>query len=151
MKEISLTQGKSALVDDRDAYLLAWKWYFDNTVGYAKRNFRNQDGKQRKMRMHHMIIGFPLNGFQVDHINGNRLDNRRCNLRIVSHRENSHNSKCHRNGTKSSRFIGVSLDRNKWVAQISINGKRKNLGRYSTEEEAVDVYNNYLREFSLQS
>jgi len=82
---------------------------------------------------------FPL--LIVDHINRNPLDNRRCNLRLVSHRENTLNrSKCVQ--PASSRFIGVSkTSRGKWASRIMLDGKITALGTYASEIEAARAYN----------
>jgi hypothetical protein len=75
----------------------------------------------------------------VDHINGNPLDNRKCNLRIVTVQENGMNKASYKNS--SSKYIGVSRDksRNKWIVSISIDGKNIHLGRFNDEEEAAKM------------
>ena len=74
---------------------------------------------------------------QIDHINGNGLDNRLENLRDVSHRENLRNKQIYKNNTSGT--IGVSFDKSKqsYVAGIMINGKHKNLGVFKNKEEAI--------------
>ena len=88
-------------------------------------------------RLHRYIMN-PPEGMVVDHINHNRLDNRRENLRICSPQENSMNAGKRHN---SSGIMGVSWDKenNKWKAQIRINGRNKNLGRFNTIEEAAEA------------
>jgi len=90
-REISLTQGLVAIVDAGDyVWLSKWKWFAK--VGgcggdaYAARSVRI-NGKVKTVRMHRLIMDAP-DGMEVDHINGNTMDNRRCNLRIVSKSEN---------------------------------------------------------------
>ena len=80
---------------------------------------------------------FPVN--DIDHIYGNKLDNRISNLRDVPHRENLQNTKNHRAG----RLVGCYWNKRakKWQAQISINGKQKCLGYYETE---IDAHNSYM-------
>ena len=75
---------------------------------------------------------------QIDHINGNRSDNRLENLREASNAQNCQNIIARR--TNPSGFLGVSRHENKWRAAISVNGKRKNLGRFDTPEAAFDAY-----------
>lgn len=140
MKEIRLTQGKIALVDDEDfEWLNQWKWYVDK--GYATRNIRLESGKRITIKMHRMILGLNVGDEMFgDHINGNRSDNRRENLRSCSHAENQRNAK--KNSNNSSGFKGVSFDKQhkKWVAQISINGKGSRIGFFSTPEAAHSAY-----------
>lgn len=87
--------------------------------------------------MHAVIAGTPK-GMDTDHINGNGLDNRRCNLRIVTARQNQQNQ----NIQKSSKYPGVhwQKDARKWRAQIRVNGKQQYLGYYDDEETAGIVY-----------
>jgi len=104
-----------------------------------------QVGFKERMVKYHTIVYILLcgdipEGSVADHINGNRLDNNINNLRVVSPRANSQNYHSHRKG----RLVGCTFDRGsmKWRAQIKINKKRVNLGRYNTECEAHDVYMN---------
>ena len=76
---------------------------------------------------------------QIDHINGNRVDNRICNLRLATNTENSRNAGLSKNNT--SGFTGVTWHKrcNKWVAQITVNRKNHNLGLYADKNEAIKV------------
>ena len=76
----------------------------------------------------------------IDHINGNRSDNRLINLRLATHAENSHNMKTHKDNTSGYKGVYFQKRRGKWAARIQINGKRKELGRFNTPEEASDAY-----------
>lgn len=131
VKEIELTKGLKVLVDDEDYQLLSeFSWYA--VKGYAvNRNLKF---------MHRFIMRYP-HGYQVDHINGNKLDNRKENLRLCSNRENCRNQG--KNGVnKSSKFKGVSFskERRKWVTAIRVDGKRRFLGKFKTEIEAAKAY-----------
>jgi len=139
MKEIELTRGKKALVDDEDYdWLNAKKWYaekFTHTY-YARKRENNI-----LISMQNIILNVssPL---RVDHIDGNGLNNQRSNLRIATHRQNMINiGKRRKNPT--SKYKGVSFDksRNKWTASMGVNYKCISLGRYNTEEEAAIAYN----------
>lgn len=88
------------------------------------------------IRLHRHVLNY--NGKDVvDHINNNPLDNRKCNLRIVTSKQNSMNKKSSKNST--SEYIGVSWEksRNKWITSITINNKSKFLGRFKDEKEAA--------------
>jgi hypothetical protein len=137
MKKIPLTQGKEALVDDdMYEYLTCWDWHY--STGYAKRGDVNSLGKSIIVRMHHFVL--PLkDGLVCDHINGNRLDNRRENLRLVTKSQNMRNqglSKRSRSG-----FKGVNKHQKKWRAYICIDGKQKHLGVFLDKKQAALAYN----------
>ena len=151
MKNIELTQGKRAIVDnDMFNYLNQFKWYtaksYDGNLFYAQKKVRVK-GKQRTTRMHNVICGTPLYKKQTDHINGNSLDNRRKNLRIVTCRENSSNQKRKREGKTSSRYVGVYLHKptNRWVPRIKFKGKYICLGYSKDEKTASEAYQTALR------
>lgn len=145
MKEIKLTQGKMAIVDDDIwDFLSQYKWCavrFRDTY-YAVKNVWFGNKKSRSAYLHHVIVGRPINGFKVDHINGNSLDNRRQNLRIVTNRENIINSRRFREGRTSSRYPGVSWHKTEktWRASIQINGRQVHLGHYQNELDAANAY-----------
>jgi hypothetical protein len=142
MKEIPLTQGQSALVDDDDyEYLNQFKWmaWRHGNTFYAIRHAPTKDGKRDTIRMHVVVIETP-NGMDTDHINGNGLDNRKENLRIVTHRENNQNNAIHRSGC----FPGVRKDKrlktHPYTTCIRVGKQRPHLGSYATPEEAYHVY-----------
>lgn len=144
MKEIILTQGKVALVSDEDfAMLSQYKWWAHKQPNsfYAGRMITLSNGKRKPLMMHQAILGNPEAGKEIDHIDGNGLNNQRSNLRFVTRRQNMQNAVNHR--TKhTSKYPGVSYDsrRDKWKAYIKINGTHKDIGRFNTEEEAFQVY-----------
>ena len=142
MKEIKLTQNKVALVDDEDfEYLNQWKWHAEKgkCTFYAKRTVPIGKGKYTTLRMHEIIAGKGIKHISTaDHIDGDGLNNQKNNLRIVTHRQNMQNKHL----AKTSRFPGVCFDknRNKWTSQINKGNNHQNLGRFSTEDEAFEVY-----------
>lgn len=151
MQLAALTRGKFTEVSDEDAtYLRQWRWYCSNT-GYAVRT-TGKGSQKREFRMHRVIVeritGEPiLDGYEVDHIDGNPLNNQRENLRLVTHAQNLRNKKAHSGST--SHFKGVSWDKasNKWRA--CIYGERNttvHLGRFVSEEEAARAYDAKARE-----
>jgi hypothetical protein len=143
-KIIALTQGKETIVDDEDfEHLNQWKWNC-NKYGYAVRTIPKTNGKN--MWMHREIMNTPA-GFQTDHINGNKRDNRRENLRICTASENRANNPLRMDNT--SGFKGVSWDivHEKWNAKLAFQGRRINLGFFSSAIEAAQVYDKALRKF----
>lgn len=138
MKEIQLTQGKVALVDDADFdYLNQWKWYAqkDRNTFYAVR----RDGKKR-MKMHRVILGLDYDDKCVpDHIDLNGLNNQRYNLRIATKGQNSVNRPPTKNSV--SRYKGVSPMKKRWQVHIVKDGVQTYLGLYKSETEAAIAYN----------
>lgn len=137
MTTLELTQDRFAIVDE-DLYqeLSKHKWYYDAHNKCASR----RDIKTKKIVKLHRVITNPTKGFEVDHINGNGLDNRRENLRIVTHHQNCMNTKRQRNNT--SGFKGITWDKQmkKWRARISVNRKPVLLGLFKNKFEAALVY-----------
>lgn len=136
---IPLTQEHFALVDVADYSLVrSHSWYL-TAQGYAGANIYG--GGRRKARlMHRVILGIvDSDFFYTDHINGDRLDNRRCNLRVVTPTENSMN-RPGRGG--SSRYKGVHWHKGgrRWRAMIMVGRKGQHLGYFDTEIEAATAY-----------
>jgi len=141
MKEISLSglhgKGLKTIVDDSDfAWLSKRLWYFDPTSGYAKQHCRRSSGKASVLKLHNLLLP-PRQGMCADHINRNKLDNRRENLRYVTKGENNRNT-FRRDNT--SGFTGVSRTGTRlrpWVVRYSFNGKYHHVGCFVTKQEAV--------------
>jgi len=148
--EIQLKHGFKTKVDDEMyPFFSSLKWNLLRGRGkpYVRHNlYFPKEKKLFDVFMHHMVIGRPLNRMVIDHINGDTLDNRKINLRIVSHRDNSSNTKLLRHGKKTSKYTGVSKQKNKWISVIQINGVLKYLGRFNSEEDAKASYENAKRE-----
>lgn len=127
--------GKSAFVDEED-YAAARKltWHV-STQGYVVHSWTNTS----KIYLHQLVLG-KQQGEEVDHINGDRLDNTRANLRYVTHANNARNT-AKREGT-SSRFKGVVWRKDKgcWTAQIAVGGRQRHLGYFRGEEAAARAY-----------
>lgn len=159
---IPLTQDKNAKVDDADfEFLNQWKWYFIKD-GYAVRSDYsnvyisiNGHRSPRQVKMHRLIMGEP-EGLEVDHISGDKLDNRRSNIRVASKNQNQQNARVAKNNR--SGFKGVSWNNQvkKWRAclQVQIDGRRKTvyLGHYDRPIDGARAYNlaasEYFGEFA---
>lgn len=127
-----------AIVDDDDWYdLIRFSW-LQNKQGYVIARIHS-----RIVYMHRYLQKETIpNSHVVDHINQNRLDNRKLNLRVVSYSENNQNvSRTHIN-QKTSTYIGVTYakDKGKWKARIKKDQKTYNLGHYQNEEDAARAY-----------
>lgn len=131
--------GKVAIVDDEDYELLSSRKWWANADGYAIA--RAGSGRKSPSILMHRLLLNPPRHLQIDHINGNRLDNRRCNLRLCNTAQNNQNM---RPGARkgSSQFKGVHWcnERHKWCATIKGANRRYNLGRFDNEEDAARAY-----------
>lgn len=119
---------------------------------YLMRRLYISKNKYRNIKFHRQLM-LPDEDRVIDHINGNGLDNRISNLRIVTEAQNNRNTKV-RTVNKTSKYKGVRFVKNRsiWTAQIGVNGKQKHLGQYKTEKEAAKVYDkaalHYYKEFA---
>lgn len=145
MKEIPLTQGKVALVDDEDYERLVAMGKWQYISGYAAKTLyfgKHENGKQIKktVLMHRIILNVDKGVF-VDHKKGSKLNNQKENLRICTHANNMMNRKIHSNN--STGYKGVYLDKSTGMFKsgISINGKMLHLGIFNTKEDAAKKYN----------
>jgi len=139
---IKLTQGKFTLVDDEDCKkTFGYKWCV-LARGYVGRTITVKDGHKRTIYLHNIIMPKKV-GFEIDHINRNKLDNRKNNLRYCSRSQNIWNRGIQKSNT--SGFNGVTWHKRikKWQVRIAINNKRLHLGYFSDIKLAADTYNAY--------
>jgi hypothetical protein len=152
MKEISLTQGKVALVDEElfDSLNQREWWYSERKsshgrTGYAMANKLPWTRYNHKTELMHRVIlahyGVDYRGKDIDHIDGNGLNNQLSNLRVVSRSENNVNSDKPQNNTSGFKGVYPHSTADKWCAQIGVNGKRNYLGYFDTPIEAAKAYN----------
>jgi hypothetical protein len=113
-----------------------------NEGNYGSVHINKQKYLQHRLAWFYVYGKWPKE--QLDHINRIKSDNRISNLRECSPRENSYNTK---GQNKTSKYKGVSLDNNKWKAQIRINGIKTTIGRFNTEIEAAKAYDEKAKEF----
>lgn len=142
-KEIQLTQGKVALVDDEDFdYLNQWKWYANNLKGkfYAVRS-ESINKKYTGCLLMHRVIMNPTKGLVVDHINGDTLNNQKNNLRNCTHADNIKNQKL--SISNKTGFRGVSWHKNNKVyeSRIRSNNISYYIGSFNNPIDAAKAYN----------
>jgi len=139
MVEITLTKNKKTIISKSDFKEVSkYKWYAYTNRGltYAGRTVY-VNGVGRIQQLHIFLLG-TKDGYEIDHINRDSLDNRRSNLRFLSHSDNCFNRRKKPNTT--SKYIGVSLNKNtgKWVSYIKKNGVLYYLGSFNSEDEAMN-------------
>lgn len=127
--------GTTAPAASWDARLAGKKAGWVNAQGYVYINIHNRSHRAHRVAWA-MYHGSWPDG-QIDHINGNRSDNRIANLRIVNNAENSKNQCKRVNNTSGTTGVTWSKQRGKWQAQIVRHGKIKNLGHYANKDDAI--------------
>lgn len=142
MREIPLTRGLIALVDDEDYVWLskmAWRAVRDCNTFYALHSLPRSQG-HKTIQMHRLILKAPR-GVVVDHANGNGIDNRRQNIRLASQSQNLANM-IRKKGASGYRgvVLGYGTRRPSWRAAITVNYKYMSLGTFACPIEAARAY-----------
>ena len=141
---VELTKGLKTTIDDRDVWILEGnKWVASGNTD--KERFYAVRGKGKtRVSLHRVLLDAPK-GMQVDHIDGDTLNNRRNNLRLCTSQQNTFNSK---KKTSASKYKGVWYNKRlkKWTSRLMINGKNLYFGLFDTEEGAGIAYNEGARE-----
>lgn len=143
MKEIKLNQGKITIVDDEDFERLnQYRWIVNANKKniYVRRYTGLINGISKYVLMHREIVNAPKH-MQVDHINGNSLDNRKTNLRLCSNKQNNYNKK-NPNKSNKLKIKGVYFHnkKKKFIAQIQIDKKNIHLGQFNVLGDADSAY-----------
>jgi hypothetical protein len=122
------------LIDEENVHLAALRWHVAS--GYAHR-WERHAGRQLNVFLHRVILGVPPE-LECDHINHDRLDNRRSNLRFATRSQNARNVK----GRDPQKYKGVYLveSANRWRGLITFDGKTYPLGLFATPEAAAFAY-----------
>ena len=156
MKEIPLTQGKFAIVDDEDYDKInSFKWHshrMKNTNRYYAGHFFKINGKYKYYHMHKFIMDSIGIDNIIDHIDGNGLNNQKSNLRICSFSDNIKNQKKRINSKSKYKGVYHIKKSGMYRARIQADGKRLHLGCFVNEIDAAIAYNNaalmYFGEFA---
>lgn len=146
IRELALSNGYSVIVDECDyEWLSQYRWYAkkNGNKWYAARGTRLPGGKKPTLWMHRAILE-ASKGVQVDHVDGNSLNNSRSNLRLCSPQQNTFNRQAI---IGSSHFKGVSFDtrQNRWKASVTVDKKTKTIGYFIEEVAAARAYDQAAR------
>lgn len=145
--EIQVKDGRKILIDARDIELAKQYTWYISKQGYAA----SHENKKSAILLHRIIMN-PSKNMEVDHINRNRLDCRRSNLRVCEHKDNAKNCSTAKNN--SSGIIGVSRSKKRWRASICVNYNAMELGTFKTKEEAIktrlEAESRYYGEYAPQ-
>jgi hypothetical protein len=148
MKEIELTKGYKALVDDEDFEIVsAYGWYamVETRNVYAARKARREDGKRYNLYLHRFLMKVTDRKIEVDHSNHNGLDCQKHNLRVVTHLQNGRNRRKLK-GFSQHKGVVWNKEHEKWTAGIMVNGEAKFLGGFAFETDAALAYDAAARE-----
>lgn len=148
MKQIPLTQGKFALVDDEDYdFLMQWKWRFCKSIngsGYAVRTTHSysENGKRlsHSILMHRQILN-AKECEEVDHQDRNKLNNQKVNIRICTHADNQKNIGIRSDNKSGHKGVFWSKKDKRWISIIQSNNKKYVLGYFKDLNEASKAYN----------
>lgn len=147
---IPVSLGKAyTIVSEEDFEALSKKKWRLSPAGYAMTTIKKQrDGKIYKSTIcMHTIINKTPNGMFTDHINGNKLDNRKENLRTATAQQNQMNKKTSKHSEVGLKGIRKCKTTGKWRINMSINGKYTALGRTSCLGKAIKIYNQSAKKY----
>lgn len=145
-KIIKLTKNKETLINDEDyTYLSQFKWQL-SSEGYAQRVTSRKLGKRKSIQMHREIMNCST-GKEIDHINGNRLDNRKENLRICTSQQNQFNLKRRINNTSGYKGVSWHKKDKKWRARIKADNKYIFLGNFDSKNKAAKAYDTAAKQY----
>lgn len=140
--QIPLTKGYTTIIDAVDIDLADYKWFVRKN-GYAQRQIKI-NGTRQRILLHRVILSRILgrdleDGEFTDHINGNKGDNRRANLRVCNHDQNSRNRNINKNSKTGYKGV-YQTPTHTWVAMLRFQNKNYCLGTFKSPEEAARKY-----------
>ena len=140
-----------AVIDNSDVKLIAgfmWSRTGNDACYYASTTIIDEYGRRQNMHMHRLLLAqdHDMEKLEVDHIDGNGLNNSRSNLRACKHAENALNARKH--VSSSSKFKGVKWDGLAGVWETSFRGQK--IGRFESEREAATAYDNTATKYNAQ-
>jgi hypothetical protein len=141
---VTLTKGYEAVIDADDVHFVDgvnWCALVRKNTVYAVRSApKDARGKRRAVFMHRVVMNAP-DGMEVDHFDGNGLNNRRStNLRLATHQQNMYNQRIASNNTSGVKGVSWCKNRNEWRAKIKLNDKYKHLGYFTEKNLAAAAY-----------
>lgn len=146
IKIISKKYGTHYVLVDDDDYdkVIKFKWHIAKHVCtgtfYAVRNKAVREPENPYISMSRFIVNAPLK-IEVDHINLNKLDNRKANLRLANHSENGMNKNLQRNNTSGFKGVHFDKSRGNYQSYIMVNQKKIHGGRFNSKLDAAKRYN----------
>jgi hypothetical protein len=139
---INLTNGMEAKIDPEDLEIVSKHTWHRDGAGYARANIWQGNRKIAAPRLHRFVLGNDFDkSLHVDHINGDKLDNRKSNLRIVTSSQNAMNRGPQANNTSGYKGVTWVKQKNKWRAEIKAGKTKKHLGYFLCKHEAAKAYN----------
>lgn len=141
-REIPLNNGMVAIVDAIDYDFVSTRRWHAAKKGYTYYAVTNNSGPGPAVIYMHQLIMPVKKPLEIDHANGNALDNRWSNLRACTRRQNKMNNRTHKKRSSTpSIYKGVYRHKNKWQARIQLNGESYHLGSFALESDAALAYN----------
>lgn len=135
MKKLLTNKGDVFIIDDEDFNLVSkYTWHL-NHKGYVRSEI-----KGRQVMLHRVVMSVTDPKLQVDHIKGNKLDNRKSQLRVCTNQQNQFNRGKNKNNTSGFKGVKWRKDRSTWIAVINFNMKRKIIGTFDCPKKASRAY-----------
>lgn len=140
-------KGIMFLFDKEDYSLISQYLWTNSQKGYIVSNYRDENGRKHQIKMHRLVMGITDPNIIIDHIHHNRTDNRKSELRTVTSQENAFNRGVRKDNT--SGYTGVQFNPriNKWISQISINGKTISIGCFVNKDDAINARKKAEKEY----